>query len=448
MLAVRRASVLLGIVASSCDHHDMRAVGDAPMSDVSPVIDADTSDAALDSRTSCNASGSLDATFATNGLLPGVFGLSPGRSYGAAAVAIDSSGRILVAGDGPGRDGTALTIIRLLSNGAFDPTFGVAGISKVGIDGESAWAEGVAVQTDGKIVAAGGLNGQDARTMLVRFEDDGTLDPTFGTNGVVIEQLAPMSHAVRARLDDTQRIVIAAESWDSTQPSSAAYFTTARYLSTGARDASFDADGIAAPAFQGGQHVPFDLVIDGLGRIDVVGIYDPFQGTSGIAAARYTSDGALDDTFGSGGLATATIAGGGGATGAAIIDSDHLLVAAFDGTQRGVLARFTGGGSLDATFGVGGVSAANGATFRRTIVSADGKVMVVGMSPTFEVAALRYTSAGTLDVGFGISGTSTVDVGMRGVVTDAAIDANGRLIIVGGHGNGQDLDYFVTRLCP
>src|SRR5262249_18329443 len=124
-----------------------------------------------------NTDGSLDTSFDGDGLAM----IDLGGNEGSNGVTIDSNGTILVASQ---QDNIAL--VRLNTDGSLDTTFDGDGIvitnaSPFGSDGRS-----IVVQNDGKIVVAGVSNQSDHTAVLVvRYNDDGSLDTSFDVDGIV-----------------------------------------------------------------------------------------------------------------------------------------------------------------------------------------------------------------------------------------------------------------------
>lgn len=168
-----------------------------------------------------------------------------------------------------------------------------------------------------------------------------------------------------------------------------------------------------------------------------------------IGGVGRAADGDLDQTFSSNGKVVTAFPGGAFATSVAIQPDGKLVVAgAAAGAGESVsgefaLARYETGGSLDQTFGAGGlvttpVSAGGGGEGRDFAIQADGRIVVVGTAGRVRFAAARYETDGTLDETFGNGGivrtniTDGFDIA-HGVV----IQPNGRIVLVGQAGTSR-----------
>ncbi|MGH9268318.1 MAG: FG-GAP-like repeat-containing protein, partial [Acidimicrobiales bacterium] len=127
--------------------------------------------------------GALDATFGTGGTVVTAVG---GDDDGANAVALQTDGKIVVAGFSFNGVDFDFAVVRYTSAGALDSGFGEDGAATTDISGDDDGAAGVVIQSDGRIVAAGDTNaGPNIDFALARFNPDGSPDSTFGTNGKV-----------------------------------------------------------------------------------------------------------------------------------------------------------------------------------------------------------------------------------------------------------------------
>src|SRR5579862_2090367 len=122
-------------------------------------------------------SGAVDTTFGVGG-----FAQAPGSdNFG--AVALQSDGKILVAGVGNTLTNVGFAVTRLNANGSLDTTFGGTGTVVVSL-GSPNVGEAILQQADGKILFGGTLIERiNYHTVLIRFNLDGSLDSNFGSGG-------------------------------------------------------------------------------------------------------------------------------------------------------------------------------------------------------------------------------------------------------------------------
>jgi uncharacterized delta-60 repeat protein len=430
---------------------------DASALDAMGIVDTSP----LDGAAMCTASSILDPGFGSSGFAPPLFGLSHG-SAGATALVVDSSLKIVTAGYEPTRDNeviTSFTVYRLMPDGGLDVSFGAGGRQKhCPAPGRFCWWNDVALQPDGKLVAAGGFDDDtEGHVAIARYNTDGSLDTTFGASGTLIDHALPQGQAVGVAVDTQGRVVVAAHCADGVGPNDESYFTTVRYLSNGDRDSSFGTGGVAEAAWRGGQHAPRDLALQSDGRIVVVGMVKPFgNGASTLGVVRYNVDGTRDQTFGAQGLATHSLGGDTVGTGIALDTQNRLLVSAsFPG--GGALVRFAADGSLDASFGSNGaaVSSQSASVYEKPFVLPDGRLLAVGnisFSPTdVRLALARYESTGSPDATFGVAGTGIVGSPLASVHFGNAVglQGNDRPVIAGTQmASPTNSDFVVARFCP
>jgi uncharacterized delta-60 repeat protein len=268
--------------------------------------------------------GTLDSTFDGDGRVVTPIGVAA-TAY---AMALQPDGKIVVAGHANPTPGSIeLTVARYETNGTLDIGFGTGGIVFVAIGNNESRAFAVAIQTDGKIIAAGSSVQSVA---VVRFDTDGTLDPTFGTGGVVTTPLSS------ARADDVivapdGRIVVAGSAYDVTLNHSV--IVVARYDSDGDLDGGFGSGGVAQTslgALAGGEQAR-TLLRDPVGNLVVAGGTD--NGGGGFAVVRYLPDGSLDPAFGTGGIVITPMPPGIGSVASILRQTDSRLVATGDTCQ-------------------------------------------------------------------------------------------------------------------
>lgn len=334
--------------------------------------------------------GSPDAGFGSGGAAPTQIGST---TYGVAALARQTDGKLLATGAGDG----GVSVLRFTAAGQLDPTFGDGGRTVVPLGGGSSGAgRAIAVQPDGRIVvgAMAPSGSPPGGFDLIRLLPSGQLDPDFGSGGVVFDSDAGVVGAVAVQPDG--RIVLSGT--DANQS-----IELRRYLPNGAPDASFGSAGVVLTDTGHEVNAP-GLALQPDGRLVVAGaVLFPER----MLIARYETSGALDTTFGAGGevtLAPRTDAFSNDPTGAsanavALQPDGKLLVAGRnadgqDGTSYTLaLARLTGDGALDATFGSGGrlfARVGHSASARGVDIDSDGRIVMGSYSSDVGMAAVRY----------------------------------------------------------
>lgn len=290
-----------------------------------------------------NANGSLDTSFNGTGIVTTAFGGNDDDS--AASVAVQSDGKIVIAGlSGPGSS-YDFALVRYLADGSLDAAFGTGGRVKTSIGGIDAGAS-VKIQGDGKIVVAGYTfdGGAQPNFALVRYLADGSLDAMFGSGGTVTTPVGSgADQATSVALQADGKIVAAGFAIDGGSND----FALARYLADGSLDTTFGAGGKVTTAIGSGDDFAFGVAVQGDGAIVLAG-FSIIGGNYDFALARYTAAGALDASFGSGGKATAPIGASNDYSYAMVLQADGRIVLAgylFNGSNNDfALARFAGSG--------------------------------------------------------------------------------------------------------
>jgi uncharacterized delta-60 repeat protein len=319
-----------------------------------------------------NPDGSLDNGFGSGGKVITAY------STGASAVAIQPDAKIVVAGGS--------LLVRYNTDGSLDPTFGSGG--KVIQPGFGGFSISLLLQADGKIVAVGTIF-TPGDFALVRYNSDGSLDPGFGSGGIVTTDFSGRDdEAYASALQSDGKIIAAGR---TTTPESLGFFALARYNTDGSLDPTFGMDGVLTTSF-----LPNDssfaetIVIQPDGKIVAGG--GNFVVEDGLMFARYNSDGSLDPTFGTGGKIRDT--GGIEIKSLALQPDGKLIAASYLFVADVALARFNSDGSLDSTFGVGGYVSGDGAY--SVILQPDGKIVTAGQTDAIpgDFALIRYQNRG------------------------------------------------------
>jgi uncharacterized delta-60 repeat protein len=391
------------------------------------------------------AAGELDPTFDGDGKLTTDFGATEGVE----GVAIQPDGKIVAAGTTVG--GPDFALARYNPDGSLDPTF--EGDGRVVTDfGGSDLGAAVAVQADGKIVVAGLTNAgaSYADFALARYNQDGSLDPSFDGDGKVVTEFGGYDSAEGVVVQADGKIVAAGYHRGPT-PESPGNFALARYNPDGSLDPTFDGDGRVLTDF-GSHDLALDVALQADGNIVAAGF--SIIGTTEFALARYKPDGSLDSSFEGDGKVLTDFATNADEAHSVAIQTNGKIVAA--GFTRGLsspdfaLARYNNDGSLDSSFdGDGRVRTDFGTAegSNDVAVQADGRIVVVGSLgpagfPAWDFALARYSPSGSLDPSFDADGKARTDFASSGDRADGvAIQADGRIVAAGD----SDGDFALAR---
>ncbi len=325
--------------------------------------------------------------------------------------------------------------------GDIDTSFGTNGIVISDIGGFDT-AIDVVTQDDSKIIVSGTTFGSSTNFALVRYDSDGTTDSTFGTNGLVVTNLSTSDVGRELVVQSDGKIIVGG----SSEINGNKDFAVIRYNPDGTLDTNFDSDGIVITPVSGNADEVWGIALQADGKIIAVGDSD-----SQIAVARYNSNGSLDTSFGTNGIATP--AGGSGQ--AVKIQSDgKIVVAGRSGGQFAVI-RLDSSGTLDNSFDSDGIATTfmGSGTFVSgwdLDIQADGKIVTSGASfngSNYDISVIRYNSNGSLDNSFDSDGIFTFDSGNGNDEGSAIIIQPNSKIVVGGYSNtGSGEAFTVIRL--
>ena len=357
---------------------------------------------------------------------------------------------VVTAQDGVTVSTYTLTITRLPPS-AIDPAFGIMGKAEAAVSPFQNEGTCLAVQPDGRIVAAGDgtFLPLGARSFVVaRFNPDGSLDSTFNSTGMVQTSFGTKdSKATGLALQSDGKIVVAGY---YLQGPGNQDFALARYNRDGSLDATFGTSGLVTTDF-GGSEVATGLAVQSDGKIVVVGSNG--SGASGqIVLARYNGDGTLDSTFGTGGQLMVSNPTTGNASGNAItLQRDGKILVAGSMVASNItnfaLVRLLPNGTLDSTFNSTGIVKTAftqiGAMARSLVLQGDGKIVAGGTAyvlGTQVFALTRYNPDGSLDPTFGTAGKVSSTLSPSGSVCNGlTLQADGKLVATGysidGSGN-------------
>lgn len=383
--------------------------------------------------------GSRDLGFDTDGSVDTVIPSSTSSSV--QDIAIQSDGKIIAAGSAA-IGANHFTLARYNTDGSLDTTFGTGGIVTSPVPSSTnSTIQAVAIQDDGKIIAAGSSTITTTRFTLARYNIDGSLDTSFGTGGFVTSVISTStSSSIQEIAIQADGKIVAAGS--STIGSS--HFTVARYNANGSFDTSFGTGGSVFTAIPTStSSIILEIAIQADGKIVAAG--SSTITSNRFTLVRYEANGGLDNSFGTGGIVTTVIptSTSSNIQGVAIQPNQKIVVAGFSfiGTSnRFTLARYDANGSLDASFGTGGIvtteipTSTNSAALSLALQT-DGKIVAAGHSSTAQLnfTLTRYNPDGSPDTSFNGNGVviTTIPTSTLSFIQSVAIQGDGKIIAAG-----------------
>jgi uncharacterized delta-60 repeat protein len=390
----------------------------------------------------------------------------------------------------PGYDSAALSLVRLTSRGALEPGFGANGALMTPLlplkNRHRATVTRLIADSAGRFIVVGwryqstALDANFPVIIAARHTSSGALDTTFGERGVVTTRIdkAYSSQAFAAAVDDEGRLLVAGYNGGFTKRDQHGSFddwpirvVLLRYTANGALDASFGSGGVASHVLMDGglrgssggrDFLVYDsshrktagLILDRQGRALVAAASD----TGPVVLMRFSREGVLDSSFGSAGTVQTPI-GKRSSISALLWDGAGRLLAAGTSDDNGVLLRYSADGALDATFGDGGIRRTplgEGMRVSAALREADGHVLVAA-SGEKSVQLARYDRDGKPDQSFGPNGvvrtdldkfvgtTAGIAIGDQGSPLVTVVTANGMFVLRYTAGRPADSTFVAVR---
>jgi uncharacterized delta-60 repeat protein len=411
---------------------------------------------------SCGDSGGgssmLDSTFGDGGKVTTTIG---GVADVATALAIQSDGKLVAAGYAWISTRYEFALVRYNSDGSLDTTFNTTGAVTTPIGTIDDFASALAIQPDGKLVAGGNSdNGTQYVFALVRYNPDGSLDTTFNATGIVTTAIGVNIDQLNAIAIQTDGKLVAA---GFASIGAQSEFALVRYNNDGSLDTTFNSTGIVTTAIGGAAfNLAYALAIQPDGKLVAAGT-SLNNAQTAFALVRYNTDGSVDAGFGTGGSVTTSIRNFDDRALALVIQSDDKLVAAghswtsSTATQSTfAVVRYNPDGSLDTTFNTTGIvttAISTGYDEAYAIaIQPSGKLVAAGTSnsgPIGEFALVRYKTNGRLDPTFDNTGIVTTAIGTSFDWAYAlAIQADGKLVAAGTAQTSGGIEFALVRYRP
>ncbi|MBI2721372.1 MAG: T9SS type A sorting domain-containing protein [Bacteroidetes bacterium] len=367
--------------------------------------------------------GSLDTTFGTGGKVITNFG--PGSGGQINSLAMQSDGKIIASGSIKHDFG----VIRYNANGTMDLSFGNGGKAIASMPGNVIdAAKKVLLQPDGKIILVGitytSYDNDDI--LLVRFNSNGSLDSTFGNNGIVFTSFgSDNDRANSAVLLNDGKILVCGSAENASMYNE---LLLLRYNSNGTLDTTFNGTGYVKGLSTYGT------------ASDIIQLQNgQFILMCGVLLVRFNPNGTLDNTFSQNGMVNSNSLG---RIAIGIQSNGKIIVAGWREPEFGsadfAVLRFNPNGSLDSTFGTNGMSTFD---FQRRdfclsmTVQSNGKILLAGWSDSYgtysKFVVVCFKEDGNVDAGFGVGGITTTDFGTFSQINSVIIQADGK-ILAGG----------------
>lgn len=365
------------------------------------------------------SNGTLDSGFGNSGYVTTPLG----SSDAALGIAIQPDNYAVTVGWSQ----TNFAAVRYDDSGNLDDNFSGDGKVLTDVGAQfSVLANRVAIQSDGKIVVVGTLEGD---IVLVRYNTDASLDNGFGTNGIVKTDINSGSD------DGGDDVAIQSDGKIVVVGYSNGNYAVVRYTTSGGLDSGFGTNGVVTTDF-GGYDIANGVAIQSDGKIVVAGGGDSGDFSPAFTIARYTTSGGLDSGFGTGGKALFYFGGFlfDAASDVALLSDGKIVMTGYatDNGDVGMICLNENGSPYSGFNGTGMVSTelGNDEQPRAIAVQNDDRIVVVGTSNN-EIMALRYKTDGSLDDTFGSgNGYVLIPAGETFAgATDVAIQFDNKIIM-------------------
>lgn len=376
--------------------------------------------------------GSLDLNFSSDGKVLTNVGSESDRPY---CVKVQNDGKIVVVGSVAYNAFSDFLIMRYNSNGTLDLTFGLNGVIINSLSPSDDAANSLAIQSDGKLVVGGKalINGSGQQIALVRYNSNGTIDNSFNSNGIVL--VPSGTYLSKMKIQNDGKILITGENRVNANLTE---LLVMRFNIDGSLDNSFDGDGIVKTIIIPNEsNTGNDILVQNNGKIVVAG---RAGNIAKIVLVRYNIDGTLDTTFASNGIFLHSAITSANHSKSVSLQSNGKIV--IGGNENNgpkfLLERYNMNGSIDTTFGANGVSitnfSPNAGLLQDMEILPDDKIVACGtyISNNSSFLVARYYSDGSLDSTFGQNGwVETHFPNNNDQVSALTIQADSKIVVVG-----------------
>lgn len=326
--------------------------------------------------------------------------------------------------------------------------------------------EATAIQPiDQKIVSVGSNVSNTTfggRLLVQRLLPDGSLDLSFNGTGYVIVEDFQESYAYACQILDDGKILVAGAAAD---PSYVFSMLVMRFNEDGSRDLTFGTNGIVLTDFTATDELAYDMTVALDGNIILAGSAGDENYRNMPALVRLKSDGDIDYSFGTNGIAYLTVTEIDNDFSSVIVNADGSIIASGHWDQGIVVstgsqhfdvmvAKFTNAGMLDNAFGTNGITLSNVVYERAAEVfgmkmNTSGEIVVCGFTITelnaYDFALLKYDSDGVPVSTFGTNGIVRLNLSNGDIAYDLQLIED-KILVAGNMGNGlSDQDFMLAQ---
>ncbi len=393
--------------------------------------------------------GILDSSFGTSGILTKKILTS---YSGGKVIRAQSDGKILVAGYYE----KIIYILRYNADGTVDTSFGTEGTGIIYTDlvngaDYSDTVTDMKIQPDGKIVICGYLNnynnGDNYDFFIIRYNSNGSLDTTFNGDGLASYNMGAGDFAFALTFQSDGKILVAGKAEEE--------FLTIRFNTDGYFDTSFASKGyLLTNPIQNAQSEARDVAIDKDGKIVVAG-YSILSSDTYFTMVRYNPNGGVDTSFGSNGVQKSPTIGNYYCYSMEIQTDGKILLGGNNSGNQIVLMRYNSNGSLDAGgFSDGGIVYTNtGYSYYITndiTIQPNGKILIAGNAQSYSggVLVARYNIDGSLDSSFGSGGILKTNYGGKSIeyLNSITTLSDGKILGTGGSYDGTRYNTVIMKV--
>ncbi len=296
-------------------------------------------------------------------------------------------------------------------------------------------ANSVKIQKDGKIVVGGYYSNQDGTDYdfaLVRYNQNGSLDNSFGRGGIVLTPIGLSMDIINSvGIQSSGKIIAAGYSsgWDTSS-------TLERYNSDGSKDYSFGTDGVATTSLSGHDDEINSITILKNDKILTCGS-SLKQPTEKAVLSKYNADGTVDTTFGNKGFITSLEGYERTTFNSLVIKPDRTILVSGSlyplTNNSAIIVSYDSSGSLNTNFGTGGIlKDFTFSKFKKLSVQTDGKIVAAGVISQglhLYSGIVRFNADGTVDSSFGTSGGIIFKDGDYHQINTFLIQRDGKIVV-------------------